>query len=684
MILRGRAARLGLAAMLAWLPLFYSDAVAPFDLRHIAVCPALSRLLILSLATCLAAAFGVAILAVLATRIAACLRRSSVSDLEALVPSVTIVATAIIVATSAWVQAGAEKISIPMPVTTLIIFASASALATVGLRISSPLPGRIMLRTHVHALALVCTSLWLAAILGQINVAGSIPRLVILVLGAGGLYLEQLRAGGCAGEPGRPSHGVRLVGVLSVGVLAPVLVALSIGVMRASTRVAPPTKAPESALNVLIIMIDTLRADHTTLGGSLLDTTPGLLAATQGHSTYFSRAIAPASSTVPSVKGLFTARSPSSWGLTESNRPPPNTAWQGTRSFRDAGYATAAVSANPLVDPAGFGSDFDYFWSAGGYQFFLRSFVLNTVLAGDRTWDVFRIVEKLGLHKVDGATIRRLATDWLTEGVLAQPFFLYVHFMDPHWPYADRGFFSDDVGPETADFSYVTFLRLNQGHPSNARLRGSTDVTHLVHRYDEEIRHADAMVASLLTEVAKLGLGSRTLTIVVGDHGEEFFEHNGFGHGHDVFEEQVHVPFLVLWPDTPAFATMPSRVDVPVSLLDVMPTLTELLEIGGMPSEVDGRSLAPLLSGLRESTVAPVISEAYSPGRTYLAYREGEWKVRFRFDETTAPWATPHALVFDLSVDPAERAPLDVQDERVSQVIARARAFLRSSHSGTR
>jgi arylsulfatase A-like enzyme len=170
--------------------------------------------------------------------------------------------------------------------------------------------------------------------------------------------------------------------------------------------------------------------------------------------------------------------------------------------------------------------------------------------------------------------------------------------------------------------------------------------------------------------------GDDTVIIVVGDHGEEFFEHNGFGHGHDVFEELVHVPLLIRWPDSSQWDDMAPRVSTPISLLDVMPTLAELSG-GAVPDGLHGRSLLPLMRA--PSTAPPataVVSQAYTPTRAYTAYRIGSTKVRLRSGEGWLPWDTPFALVFDLDSDAGEVFPMARDGDPAMRAADEARDWL--------
>jgi arylsulfatase A-like enzyme len=432
--------------------------------------------------------------------------------------------------------------------------------------------------------------------------------------------------------------------------------------------------ASTAKTNVMVIMIDTLRADHTELGGYKRATTPTLVARAGARATYFDQAQAPAASTIPSVKAFLTGLSPSFFGFSNSG-PPPGT-WTMADAFRAAGYATGGFSANPLVGGEGVSRGFDEFWSAGGDDFVRYSFFLGSLLVpADQPAMVLRYADRLRLHKIDGDTIRRRARSWLERNGGA-PFFAYLHLYEPHWPYYDSGygFAAAAAAKTTQRYSYVDLMNRLPGDPANTALRGTAALEETIARYDEGVRAADDVVAAVLRDLEELGSLDSTLVMITADHGEEFFEHNGYGHGHDVFEEQIHVPMLVLWPAEARFAGTPKTVMEPVSLLDVLPTFARWFDLPQRGEAIHGRSLAGLIMGTSESH--PLLSEVHLPTKLYTAYREGPLKARFRHDPTTGP-DLEHVLVFDLTRDPGEQAPLPVRDAAVTAFLDRGRALAR-------
>ena len=163
-----------------------------------------------------------------------------------------------------------------------------------------------------------------------------------------------------------------------------------------------------------------------------------------------------------------------------------------------------------------------------------------------------------------------------------------------------------------------------------------------------------------------------------GDHGEEFFEHFAFGHGQDVYVEEVHVPLVFLWPKDPRFDGMPKQLDLPVSLVDVLPTLLDLLELPPLASVTLGRSLVPILRGHRDVTHPPVLAESRDARGLRFAYREGARVVRFAYVNEGQALETNDQRVFDMRDDPEQQAPRGIETPNAASFVERAGADLRA------
>ncbi|MEE9606255.1 MAG: sulfatase-like hydrolase/transferase, partial [Myxococcota bacterium] len=322
----------------------------------------------------------------------------------------------------------------------------------------------------------------------------------------------------------------------------------------------------------------------------------------------------------------------------------------------------------------GFENGFRTFRASQGHQYYLNSFALMQLISGGRPLDEYRRPERCRIFKEDGLSVLAALRRWLERSTW-RPFFAYVHIVDPHWPYYERGFGLIDPELRQLDrrLSVYDLLHLPKRRRTNARLRQTPQLRELVARYDEEVRWADRVFGELRAALAELDLERRTLVVIVADHGEEFFEHDSFGHGHDVYEQLIHVPLAFLWPDDPRFDHMPRRIDEPVSLLDVLPTLSDYLDLPPPPSPIRGHSMRPLLEGTHDGAWFPVFSETLGPGASIGGYREGSLKVRLHYRDDDPPRETSRVQVFDLERDPFESSPLRADEPRVAALVQRAR-----------
>lgn len=512
-------------------------------------------------------------------------------------------------------------------------------------------------------------ALWGYTVAMQFNIASSISKSMILALCCLSLVAILVR------RSFPPFRRIRLFEALAVGGAAfgAVLTLMRADQGSATSASFSVSPAATADVNVLMIMIDTLRADHTELGGHAKRTTPNLQTIAADRATYFTNATSAGASTIPSVKSVFTGFPPSYFGGDGGiNFPPRRMSWTLARAFGKAGYVTAGFSANGLVDGPGFKNGFDEFAAFGGHKYFRGSYFLYDLLSGGDYWRSFRNMARLHVHKETAPNVRTMARDWL-ERHREDRFFLYVHFLDPHWPYYDRG--SPALAPAldaVEPYSHVDLLRVRNGNPRNARYRRNSRLLALVGRYDMEIAFVDRTIGRMFDDLEELGLADSTLVVVLADHGEEFFEHDGYSHGHDVYQEQVHVPLLFRWPRRPEFQGAQKRIRTPVSLVDVLPTLTDYLGLPPAPRKLFGTSLRPLIEGETRPDWPPVLSESSIPKSNKKAYRRGTLKVRFSYPPTATLETAKDISVFDLAKDPQERRPLPPRNPRRQGIVARA------------
>jgi arylsulfatase A-like enzyme len=327
--------------------------------------------------------------------------------------------------------------------------------------------------------------------------------------------------------------------------------------------------------NVLFILVDTLRADHLSAYGYARDTSPALEKLAEGG-VRFDRAYAPAPWTKPSVASMFTGQYPHRHGLNFVLATLPASAQTLAERLSQAEFATAGVVSHGFVGPK------------NGF---------------DQGFDVFDAEEAKGHSHVStvGVTKRALTLlEHLREH--ERPFFLFVHYFDPHYEYRrhrEVAFASESAG------------RLRGGEDiHDLRAMGPSlsaeEVAFLEDVYDEEIRFTDAGIGELLDALEALDLDDDTLVVVTADHGEEFFGRGWLGHTRTLYEEVIRVPLIVRVPGSEG----PGRaVSAPVSLVSLAPTILDYLGVDAPDAAFQGPSLRPLIDGSPDAELPPVRSE---------------------------------------------------------------------------
>ena len=359
-----------------------------------------------------------------------------------------------------------------------------------------------------------------------------------------------------------------------------------------------PSGVDRSRLNVIVVTLDTTRADRLGAYGYPNAGTPNLDALAQ-DGVLFDHASTSAPITLPAHSSIFTGRFPPQHGVRDNGGYFLNEKEETLAEMLKArGYATAGFVAAYVLDSK---------WGINqGFDTYVDDFDLSK-------YKVF----SMGSIQRPGNEVIDKALPWI-DGHRGGPFFAWVHLYDAHTPYAP---------------------------PEPFRSRYPNDP------YQGEISFADAQVGRLVQFLRDRDLFERTVIVVLGDHGESLNDHGEEGHGFFVYESAIHVPFIVR---TPFSAMKGRRVSESVRSIDVMPTVLELL---GLPkatsSGVDGQSLTPLMTGARADMGLEAFAEAVYPLHHFgwsdlRALRQGRFKLI----------AAPRPELYDLQEDPREQTNL--------------------------
>lgn len=372
--------------------------------------------------------------------------------------------------------------------------------------------------------------------------------------------------------------------------------------------------------NLLVILVDTLRASMLGCYGSPRGASPNLDRFAR-DCLVFEDVLAQSSWTLPSVASLLTGLRPPAHGVTDERHTFLGDAVDTlAERLLDAGFATGAIVANPLVSRS---SNFHQ-----GFETFQRLAWANA-------------------KKVD----RRLL-DWIDDH-RGERFFAYAHAIDPHAPYAAPEPFANVIAtPGDPFLEPGGELRLGQAADEFVRAGDAGDATvqaalqHVRDQYASEVWYWDRCFGELLEGLAERDLLDSTIVVVTSDHGEEFLDHGMLFHGPQLYQETVRVPLLLRVPGIPG-----RRVDSPAELVDVAPTLLALLGLAP-DSRLDGvDALRAPRNGARFSATA-LGQIAGVPGRFE------QYCVLFRRWKHIATPAVGRVELFDLAADPGERRNL--------------------------
>lgn len=413
----------------------------------------------------------------------------------------------------------------------------------------------------------------------------------------------------------------RLFGIVSI---LPVLILLSCG--------EPSDRDISGKPNILLIIIDTLRADHLGYWGYSRDISP-VLDSLAESGTAWMETQAQSSWTLPATASILTGLTPRehgagktegiTYGLAGSLR-----SLQGT--LHTAGWKTGGLfNVIFLSEDFGFHRGFDYFNCQG-------------------------VVGNTGCRRADETVDDALF--WLSTLDTDTKFLLVVHFYDPHIPYDPPApyntMYTNENYTGNCDNGWGSVPQLNALNSGDSII--STDgLGNLIALYDGEIMFTDREIGRLLGELRSSGKTDSTLVIVIADHGEEFLDHSGIEHGRTLYQEVLHVPFIMSGPGIPEG----NRVFTPATQIDLLPTLLSYLEFD-IPKELSGRDL---LSEQYPDLDIPASNLLWSEIQQ-ASIRRDSMKIIWNADGS-------HVELFDLASDPSELHSLPVIDDSMIESV---------------
>ena len=386
--------------------------------------------------------------------------------------------------------------------------------------------------------------------------------------------------------------------------------------------------------HVFFIVIDTLRADHLGCYGYTISTSPFIDKLAE-EGVLFKNAYATANNTLESVFSFLSSATNVNNAVYDNGFINAYSSLQ--KCLKDEGYTTIAIVSNP--------------WLKSRKDIFQDGFTHFEFVISD-SWEQHGIFNTTEL--VTKTTLDFLDTKFNPD----EKNFFYIHYLDPHDPYAspvNYGFFSGKVPPYpvyVSTHSGVSVVRQRYkedpaftGIP-NPKSISENDLNYLISKYDSEIRFVDSHIEQLLTTLQEMGILEESLIIITSDHGEEFLEHGCLKHGFQLYDESIHIPLIFYWKDH-LKATRKKNL---VSGIDIAPTILEFCRANKPP----GMLGSTIFAGDRKE---PVLFCTHFVNQKQRGMRSDAWKLIENL-------RTGEIKIFDLKNDPGEQKDLFDNDAR--------------------
>jgi arylsulfatase A-like enzyme len=419
---------------------------------------------------------------------------------------------------------------------------------------------------------------------------------------------------------------------------------------------------------IILISVDTLRADHLQTYGYIRPTTPNLdLLAADG--VVFSRSYASSPWTLPSHVSLLTSLFNINHGVHRPTDRMDDSLVTLTEVLRQNGFSTAAITGGTLVSYLyGFSRGFDTYKEGDGAMEYNNSAEL----------------------------VARSGAEWLDNNK-DKDFFLFLHTYQVHTPYdAPSPYGAMFLDPD-AVWKRAHTTELFAGKKSIFKELPDAERRNLIGLYDAEIRYTDeALLKPLVEKLKALGLYDDTMIVFTSDHGEEFSEHGAWDHGIHLYDESIRVPLVIKFPES---RFQGRRVESIVRGVDIMPTVLEEMEIESGRLKLDGQSLLPLLRGKAKDrrfladTLLLGLGESSAQGQKddpfRIAANEGRNKIILNrgLDPREKAYFVPpcpdrpDAELYDLDADPEEKLELSIRKAELANRLTRE---LRARYSSGR
>jgi arylsulfatase A-like enzyme len=422
--------------------------------------------------------------------------------------------------------------------------------------------------------------------------------------------------------------------------LSPLLILLalwlsSLGIKKEAEAANIPHKVSDCPYNVILISIDTLRSDYLSSYGGEYETPDMDRIAEEG--ALFENCHVQSSWTLTSLATMHTGMYPTVNGLDDPKKKISEVRKTLAEYLHEKGFLTQSFVTNGYTrQNFGFAQGFDRYnhMTQGVKKNLFLQFLFGRTLRAINP-DVFK-EENLG----SAENITKHAMDFL-EAAKDSRFFLWLHYIDPHDPYAPPE--TEWIPPSVYNgwmnpYDSGLILPMRTGYRIS-----SDDMQHLRNLYIGEVRYIDNKIGQLMEKIEALGLADNTFVILTSDHGEEFWEHEGILHGGTLYQEVMNVPLLMRLP-----GVIPegSRLRPLVRVIDIMPTILTLQGIS-FEEHIQGRDLMPVILGEEKED-----RESFSESLLYFGEKKAVFDGRYKLIHT---WNSDRKELYDLQTDPDEQ-----------------------------
>jgi arylsulfatase A-like enzyme len=386
--------------------------------------------------------------------------------------------------------------------------------------------------------------------------------------------------------------------------------------------------------NILLITVDTLRADHLSCYGYRNVQTRNM-DSLSARGVWFDKALSPSPWTAPSVASIMTSVYPSVHGVRKGVALDSGFTTLAEILMME-GFRTHAIVTNPyaIVTNPYLSEDMNLNQGFAGYEF-LGSNPISKFL--------------LNLDSAEVATEK--AIKWL-RNFREERFFLWLHYNDPHIPYGFPGgtvlpaYGRDYQGDLGNHFYAVRAIR------DGSLKLSDKDKRHIQALYDADVLYVDTHLGLLFSEMNRLGIMEKTIIVLTSDHGEEFWDHNGFEHGHSLYGEVIRVPLIMV---VPGMDRGPKKISQQVRLIDLAPTILAILGIQEGKT-IQGKSLLPLMMDGKDVFDRTAFSGALLYGNEKKAIRNENFTLIYELE-------TGNVELYDIVKDPLEKEDVALHNQ---------------------